>query len=389
MNITETQKEIIRNIIYAVETGGHEYGNKNYNCFIEAGTNTDNETAITIGAGQFHAANAQRLLKAIREADPALFKSLDNAGIGKDIDNANWNTYKLSKGSYKAKCIQKLIDTEVAHRIQDELMDEDIAGFMKDAENLGVTSISSQAMCANFTHHGGFGATKRIVNRAKEKYNSTELDYIYKACQADSQPNQVGTYKSRQSFVYTNLKERIWPDEQDTNNTVVDEISKQETATEEKVPVKEQPKQEIMSTNTVTVDLNKKKIIEAQNKLNSLFEQSLEVDGDWGPISRQAYIKAVQIALNKSYSEGLLVDGDFGPKTLAAINRHSLKKGMKNIYVKVLQIGLYAHEISLVGGIDGEYGESTFRGVQAFQSKVHITCDGVAGGETFTYIIKK
>ena len=259
MALTEKQKEIIRNILYAVETGGHVYGDKDYDCFIESGTNTANETAITIGAGQFHGSNAKRLLNRIREADPELFKSLDNAGIGRDLDNSNWDTYKLSKGSSKARCIQKIIDTEVGHRIQDEVMDEDIAGYMKDAENIGVTSISSQAMCANFTHHGGFGATKRIVSRAKERYGSTELDYIYKSCQADNVPNQVGTYKDRQNFVYTNLKNRIWVDEQKENTSSNEHVES---------PIETQ-QQEPQTTNVI--DANTKKIMDAQKKLNTLF----------------------------------------------------------------------------------------------------------------------
>lgn len=388
MNITDKQREIIRKTIYAVETGGHIYGDQDYDCFIESGTNTAKETAITIGAGQWHAENAQKLLKLIRDADPVLFKELDTAGISKDIDKSNWSSYKLSKGSAKAKCIQKLIDTEVGHKIQDQLLDEELEGYMIEAKNLGVASLSAQAMCANFTHHGGSGATKRIVSRAKSKFNSTTLDSIYKSCLMDTEPNQVGTYKDRQLCVYTNLKERLEPIENETDDTVV-ETPKQETVVEKeetKVTVKEETKQE---SSTTVSDVNKTKIITAQKKLNSLFKQNVKVDGTWDSTCRTAYIKAVQTALNKAYSEGLKVDGDFGPKTLAAVKRHSLRKGMKNAYVKVLQIGLYAHCISLIGGIDGEFGDSTYRGVKAFQSKMSIEVDGIAGKDTITKLIKK
>ena len=48
--LTAKQKEVIRKIIYAVETVGQEYGKQNYKSIIGAGTNTDNEKAITIGA---------------------------------------------------------------------------------------------------------------------------------------------------------------------------------------------------------------------------------------------------------------------------------------------------------------------------------------------------
>lgn len=390
MIITDKQREIIRKTIYAVETGGHIYGNQEYDCFIESGTNTAKETAITIGAGQWHAENAQKLLKLIREADPVLFKELDTAGISKDVDKSNWSSYKLSKGSAKAKCIQKLIDTEAGHKIQDQLLDEELEGYMIEAQNLGVTSLSAQAMCANFTHHGGSGATNRIVSRAKSKFNSTTLDSLYKSCQMDTEPNQVGTYKDRQLCVYTNLKERLEPIEDETTTNTVVNTQKQETVTEKeetKVTIEEETKQ--VTATVVVSDVNKTKVITAQKKMNKLFNLKVRVDGVWDSTCRTAYIKSVQTALNKSYSEGLKVDGDFGPKTLAAVKRHSLRKGMKNSYVKVLQIGLYAHGISLIGGIDGEFGDSTYRGVKAFQSKMSIDVDGIAGKDTITNLIKK
>lgn len=378
MIITDKQREVIRKVIYAVETGGHIYGNARYDCFIEAGTNTSNETAITIGAGQWHANNAKKLLNLIREADHSLFKELDTAGIGKDLDNSNWSNYKLSKGSAKAKCIQKIIDTEVGHKIQDQLVDEELEGYMEAAANLGVSTLSAQAMCANFTHHGGAGATKRLVARAKEKFNSTSLDSMYKACCMDTVPNQVGTYRDRQEFVYTNLKERLVPLEKENTEEKV-ENSKQDTSV----------KQETTQTVVTTVSVDTKKIITAQKKLNNLFKQKVRTDGVWDSACRTAYVVTVQTALNKVYSEGLKVDGDFGPKTLAAVKRHYLRKGIKNQYVKVLQIGLYAHKISLIGGIDGSFGDSTFRGVKVFQKRMNIEQDGIAGGDTFKCLIRK
>ena len=44
MNIEN--REIMKNILYAVETGGQVYGNKKYDDFTEAKTNTSNEKAF-------------------------------------------------------------------------------------------------------------------------------------------------------------------------------------------------------------------------------------------------------------------------------------------------------------------------------------------------------
>ena len=59
--LTATQKEVIRKIIYAVETGGQVYGNVRYDDFTEAYANSSIEYAITIGGGAWYATEAQRL----------------------------------------------------------------------------------------------------------------------------------------------------------------------------------------------------------------------------------------------------------------------------------------------------------------------------------------
>lgn len=60
--MTNSQKEVLRNIMYAVETGGQIYGQARYDDFTEAYTNSDTEHAITIGAGAWFATEAKRLL---------------------------------------------------------------------------------------------------------------------------------------------------------------------------------------------------------------------------------------------------------------------------------------------------------------------------------------
>ena len=130
VNLTNAQKEVIRKIIYAVETGGQVYGGVSYDDFTEAYTNSSSEHAITIGGGAWYATEAQRLLKLIRTTDSALFKKLDTAGIGSDLDSKDWSTYKLSKGSAKAKCIQKMIGSNVCIKCQDSLIDSQMHKYI-------------------------------------------------------------------------------------------------------------------------------------------------------------------------------------------------------------------------------------------------------------------
>ena len=62
---TAAQKDVMKKILYAVETGGQVYGNQKYGDFTEAFTNSSTEYTITIGAGQWYGTEAQRLLKLI------------------------------------------------------------------------------------------------------------------------------------------------------------------------------------------------------------------------------------------------------------------------------------------------------------------------------------
>lgn len=203
--LTATQKEVIRKIIYAVETGGQVYGNVRYDDFTEAYANSSIEHAITIGGGAWYATEAQRLLKLIRTKNPTVFKKLDTAGIGIDLDTKNWATYKVQKGSDKAKCIQKIIGSATGIKFQDLLIDEQMQAYVDEVSALGVTDIQALLMCANFRHQGGLSAVKRILAKTQKPYT---LNNVYKACQSDT-GNQVGAYKLRQKMVYESLKKYI------------------------------------------------------------------------------------------------------------------------------------------------------------------------------------
>lgn len=200
--MTKEQKGVLRKIMYAVETGGQVYGCQDYSDFTEAYTNSSEEHAITIGAGQWYATEARTLLQQIYDADQSVWKKLDTAGIYQDILTEDWSRYNISEGSAKAQCIVKLISTTTGIQCQDALMDEQMAEYVQEAEALGVTDSAGQAMCANFRHQGGYGAVTRILKKTEKPYT---LDHLYAACQSDT-GNQVGAYKSRQKFVYNSLK---------------------------------------------------------------------------------------------------------------------------------------------------------------------------------------
>ena len=590
--MTEHERLVMRNIIYAVETGGQVYGQKDYADFTEAYTNSSSEHAITIGAGQWYGNEARTLLLNIKSADAATFKKYDNAGVASDLTKTDWSNYRISKTSAKAKAIVKIIDSAVGHRCQDKLVDTQMEAYVKEAAALGVTYMDAKIMCANFRHQGGASAVKRILAKTAKPYT---LDHLYAACQTDT-GNQVGAYKSRQKMVYNALKTHItnykvtaaeaiqaaikiakaevgyfekksnanldsktanagtanytkyWRDVDPSNQAapwcacfiswvymkafgkttaakllkhwpyisvpqlsglfthyatpkvgdifmyhngsvfshtgLVIAVSGDKFVTiegntndgsgvvaegigvyqktrynsqlpgskfarpnysivtsingsgEDPVPpstwvttgtavctgddvyVRQTPGGTVMgmvskgtkleldgTSSGVWVHVRvsgigigymhqdyvgkdsgsagSSPVATAQKALNSKFNAGLSVDGIWGPACKKAYIKAIQSALNSVYGAGLATDGIWGTNTSNACAAHVLSEGANNLYVGVLQIGLYAHSITLNSGIDNDFGPSTKQGVIKFQSSQGLAADGMAGRDTF------
>lgn len=217
--MTTEQKNVLRKIIYAVETGGQVYGQQDYSDFTEAYTNSSEEHAITIGAGQWYATEAQTLLKRIHDADTAQWDRLDSIGLWEQVQEADWSCFNISRNSQFANLIVRLISSKTGVKCQDSLMDEQLATYVDEAFKQGVTDARGQAMCVNFRHQGGLSAVKRILAKTKKPYT---LDNLYAACQTDT-GNQVGAYKSRQRFVYDALK-TYFPESEETGMNAIDKL---------------------------------------------------------------------------------------------------------------------------------------------------------------------
>lgn len=212
-------QEVMKNILYAVETGGQVYGKHNYASLIGAGHNTSNEVAITIGAGQWYATEAKTLLNKILSKYPKEFKSMDTAGIQSDLTSKNWSKYSISVGSDKAKCIVKIISSEVGIKCQDELMLEQINTYSEEiTKTYGKMADTAMMECINIKHQGGSGALKRILGKTTKPYT---LDKIYATLNLDpadkSSNNQVGDYVTRQKIVYKFIKTYAVDEESNSN----------------------------------------------------------------------------------------------------------------------------------------------------------------------------
>lgn len=193
---------VLRKILYAVETGGQVYGKQRYNAFIGAGANTPNEKAITIGAGQWYAGEAKRLLQKIQRENPALFKKMDTQGLESDLLKKNWSTYAISPSSAKAKCIISIISSDLGIKCQDELMEEQISEYSETiAKKYGTMPDDAMMECINIIHQGGSSALQRILSKTKKPYTSETIYAALRTDPADPRTNQVGDYTTRQKKV--------------------------------------------------------------------------------------------------------------------------------------------------------------------------------------------
>lgn len=222
--MTNNQKVVLRKIIYAVETGGQIYGQQDYSDFTEAYTNSSDEHAITIGAGQWYGTEAKTLLERIYDADPEQWEKLDKVRLLEQVQTANWECFNISRVSQLADTIVALISFDLGVKCQDNLIDEQLATYAGEALKQGVTDARAQAMCVNFRHQGGQGAVARILAKTQKPYT---LDNLYAACQTDT-GNQVGAYKDRQRFVYNALK-TYFPEEEKNMTKTEKAIQQMET----------------------------------------------------------------------------------------------------------------------------------------------------------------
>ncbi|MDO5799474.1 MAG: peptidoglycan-binding protein [Eubacteriales bacterium] len=219
--------EVLRKILYAVESGGQVYGRQNYAAFVGAGANCSNEKAITIGAGQWYAGEAKKLLQKIQRADPAQFKRLDTQGVETDLLKKNWATYAISTTSAKAKCIVTIINSTLGRKCQDELMDEQITEYAASiAKTYGSMPDTAMMECVNIIHQGGSSALKRILAKTKP-YTAKNIYDALNTDPADPRTNQVGDYVTRQKKVYEYITK--YASDTTTGATTSEEDKKEES----------------------------------------------------------------------------------------------------------------------------------------------------------------
>lgn len=163
---TETPKKTdefktLRKAIYTMESGEDGY---------DRVTATYGSGVITIGSGQWYGMSARELLLRIRKADSKAFAKLDTAGIGEDLDQQDWSSYRIDPASDKAACIRQILCSKAGIRVQDEMMNEQLSGFRKEAAALGVQNKDAQMLCAGICHVGGVRMLRQVLASVQGDY---------------------------------------------------------------------------------------------------------------------------------------------------------------------------------------------------------------------------
>lgn len=120
-------------------------------------------------------------------------------------------------------------------------------------------------------------------------------------------------------------------------------------------------------------------ISDIQKWLNNTYDTGLNVDGLFGPLTKEAITRGVQTELNEQYNAGLTVDGNFGTQTKNAFV--NVRSGAEGNLTRLIQGQLIALNYD-PKGFDGIYGPGLVNAVEKFQSDRELNVDGVTGPKT-------
>lgn len=199
---------ILANIIAAVESGGHIYGNLVYDAYDEPYANSPNEYTITIGWAQCYGPEASELLNRIYNLDKTAFNKIDKVlpkkqrikkYLSKNITALHWKPNKKQKA-----VIKKLLRSSAGKKAQMQQFTAYMKNFVKDCKNSYTDNAWAVVMYCEIRHLGGKGAVNRIFKRCNGNYSLESIKAALKKDQSDSSSRyQVGDtfYNSRHNTV--------------------------------------------------------------------------------------------------------------------------------------------------------------------------------------------
>ena len=111
--------------------------------------------------------------------------------------------------------------------------------------------------------------------------------------------------------------------------------------------------------------------------MNKKYNSGLDVDGDFGKLTKAAIVKEVQKLIGTS------ADGSFGAKSKAAWGSRCVKKGSKGDLARLVQMMLICRGYSIgSAGADADCGAKTVAAIKRYQQKNGLVADGYCGKNT-------
>lgn len=136
------------------------------------------------------------------------------------------------------------------------------------------------------------------------------------------------------------------------------------------------------NTNTTVVDATSP-VKDVQSYLVKTYGRKINVDGIWGPKSKKAMIECVQTETNALTGSKLVIDGIWGTKSKSSFPDFSLSSKGNMVYL--IQGCLIAKGYSIE--LDGIFGKDTQNAVKDFQKKSSIGIDGIVGKSTMSNLL--
>lgn len=119
-----------------------------------------------------------------------------------------------------------------------------------------------------------------------------------------------------------------------------------------------------------------------QSWLSSKHGEKLTIDGEYGPATKKALIKAWQTEVG-----GLTVDGIFGAKSQKKAESVIIKKGSTGDLVTIWQSVLVCIGYR-PNGIDGDFGSGCHSATLKYQTANGLKADGIVGAKTWAKAFK-
>jgi hypothetical protein len=86
------------------------------------------------------------------------------------LDEIDWNSYRIDPTSEKAACIRQILRSTAGVQVQDEMMNERLSDFRKEAAAMGVQKKDAQMLCAAICHAGGVRMLRQVLDTVQGDY---------------------------------------------------------------------------------------------------------------------------------------------------------------------------------------------------------------------------